>query len=80
VPVKRLKLYKPSLNHTVCLVLRHLREDRALTQTQVAIRLGRQQAYVSNYETLKRDLSVGEFIEICQVLDMMPSVIVADLE
>jgi predicted transcriptional regulator len=74
VPVKRPKLpklhkvYKPSLNDTACLMLRHLREDRGLTQTQVAKRLGRPQAYVSNYETLKRILGFVEFMEICQVL------------
>ncbi len=48
--------------------LRSLREEADLKQRELATRLGRDQAFVSRYETGKRELTFVEVREICQVL------------
>jgi transcriptional regulator with XRE-family HTH domain len=46
------------------------RKDAGLTQTEVAVRLGRLQSYVSKYECGERRLDLIEFLEIADVLNL----------
>lgn len=55
-------------------VLVELRERRALTQAEVAQRLGKPQSYVSKYERGERRLDIVEFIDIAKALDVDASV------
>lgn len=60
-------------------ILIEARRAKGLTQTQLAMKLGRSQAMVSSYEGGQRRLDVGEFIEIARVLGLDPVAVVADL-
>ena len=60
-------------------ILTEARKAQGLTQTQLAMKLGRSQAMVSSYEGGQRRLDVGEFIEIARVLGLDPVAVVADL-
>lgn len=44
------------------------RQETGLTQREVAFRLGKQQSFVSKYESGERRLDVIEFLEVCQAL------------
>jgi len=48
------------------------RRCAALTQQQLADRLGRPQSYVSKYERGERRLDVLEFVDIADALDVNP--------
>lgn len=48
------------------------RQSKGLTQTEIAVRLGKPQSFVSKYESGERRLDVVEFIEVCQVLSIKP--------
>jgi transcriptional regulator with XRE-family HTH domain len=49
-------------------LLRQVRTDASLTQTDVAQRLGQPQSFVSKYESGERRLDILELREVCQVL------------
>jgi transcriptional regulator with XRE-family HTH domain len=49
-------------------LLRGLRTDAGLTQTELARRLGRPQSYVSKYEAGERRLDFLEVREVCSAL------------
>ena len=49
-------------------LLRQVRADAGLTQTDVAQRLGQPQSFVSKYESGERRLDILELREVCQVL------------
>ncbi|HEX8161988.1 MAG TPA: helix-turn-helix transcriptional regulator [Pyrinomonadaceae bacterium] len=49
-------------------IMRELRLEAALTQTELASRLQKDQAYVSRYESGQRRLDILEVREICQAL------------
>ena len=49
------------------------RQSKGLTQTEIAVRLGKPQSFVSKYESGERRLDVVEFIEVCQVLSIKPN-------
>lgn len=49
-------------------LLRELREGSALTQAQVAERLGVPQSYVSKYESGERRLDFVETADVCEAL------------
>jgi transcriptional regulator with XRE-family HTH domain len=49
-------------------VLRDLRTQANLTQTEVATRLGKPQSYVSKYEGGERRLDLIELVDLCQAL------------
>lgn len=61
-------------------ILTAARKAKKLTQVELAKKLDRPQAMVSNYERGQRRLDVGEFIEIARLLDLNPVAIVADLD
>lgn len=49
-------------------MLRNLRQERGLTQAQLAQRLGLPQSYVSKYETGERRLDFVETVFVCEAL------------
>jgi transcriptional regulator with XRE-family HTH domain len=49
-------------------VLRDLRQEKGVTQTELALRLSRPQSFVSKYETGERRLDVLELREVCGAL------------
>ena len=55
------------------------RTDRGLTQTELAKRLGKPQSFVAKYEGGERRLSVIEFIEIAEALQVRPSDLLDEL-
>jgi transcriptional regulator with XRE-family HTH domain len=50
------------------ILLRELRIGAGLTQTELAIRVGRDQTFVSKYESGERRLDILELREICQAV------------
>ncbi len=61
-------------------LLRDLRLERELRQTDIAERLGETQSYVSRYEKGEQRLDLVELRAICRVLDVSLSDVVARLE
>lgn len=51
-------------------LLREMRLEAGLTQTELAARTGKDQAYVSRYESGQRRLDVLEVREICDAFGM----------
>ena len=50
------------------LLLRQMRAEAGLTQTEIAQRLGQPQSFVSKYESGERRLDVLELREVCAVV------------
>ncbi|MBR7907401.1 helix-turn-helix domain-containing protein [Burkholderia cenocepacia] len=57
-------------------LLRKARQDAQLTQTQLADRLSKRQAYVSKIELGERHLSFMDFLEWCEACNADPAEIV----
>jgi transcriptional regulator with XRE-family HTH domain len=55
------------------------REAQDLTQTELALKLGRPQSFVSDYERGQRRLDVIEFIDIAKALGLDPVAVVKEL-
>lgn len=55
------------------------RTDRGVTQTELAQRLGKPQSFVAKYEGGERRLSVIEFIDIAEALQIRPSHLLDEL-
>ncbi len=55
------------------------RTNRAVTQAELAKRLGKPQSFVAKYEGGERRLSVIEFIEIAEALQVRPSDLLDEL-
>jgi transcriptional regulator with XRE-family HTH domain len=55
------------------------RLEAGLTQSEVSLRLGKPQSYVSKYESGERRLDVIEFLEICQAIGVQPEKIIKKL-
>ena len=55
------------------------RIDRALTQAELAKRLNKPQSFVAKYEGGERRLSVIEFIDIAEALQIRPSDLLDEL-
>jgi transcriptional regulator with XRE-family HTH domain len=49
------------------------RQERGLTQSEVAARLRKPQSFVSKYESGERRLDVIEFLEVCDAISISPS-------
>ena len=70
-----------SANHKVlCELLREVREEAGLTQTELAVRIKKDQTFVSKYETGERRLDVLELREICVVLGVPIGTFIRRLE
>lgn len=63
------KLYIAQRDRLVAL-LREMRLEAGLTQTDLATRVEKDQAYVSRYESGQRRLDVLEIREICQAIGL----------
>lgn len=59
--------------------LAEARQNKSLTQAEVAIRLGKPQSFVSKYESGERRLDVIEFLEVCEALAISPNQILRAL-
>lgn len=59
--------------------LRSIREERELTQTQLGEKLGRDQTFVSKYESRERRLDILELRNICKSLDASLFEVIAEL-
>lgn len=67
------QLQKYSLSHRVFIsMLREYRQQRGLTQGQLAEKLGVIQPFVCKYEVGERRLDTVEWIAICDVLEIKP--------
>ena len=55
------------------------RSQVGLTQSDVALRLGRPQSFVSKYENGERTLDLIEFLDVCSVLSCDPNEVLHDL-
>lgn len=61
------KVYLAQRDRMVTL-LRGMRVEAGMTQTELAARIGKDQAYVSRYESGQRRLDVLEVREVCQAI------------
>ncbi|KVF22103.1 MULTISPECIES: helix-turn-helix domain-containing protein [Burkholderia] len=57
-------------------VLREVRSEADLTQTALAQRLGKKQAYVSKIEVGERHLGFMDFIEWCEACSADPAEVI----
>lgn len=57
-------------------LLKTLRSEAGLTQTEMAAVLGKPQSYVSKYESGERRLDFVEVMEICEGLNVAPQAFV----
>jgi transcriptional regulator with XRE-family HTH domain len=55
------------------------RTDRGVTQSELAMRLGKPQSFVAKYEGGERRLSVIEFIDVADALQIRPSHLLDEL-
>ncbi|HKU73800.1 MAG TPA: helix-turn-helix transcriptional regulator [Pyrinomonadaceae bacterium] len=62
---KKVRLYQQK---TLLVLLRGIRVDAGLTQSELASRLDRDQTYVSKYESGERRLDIFELREVCQAI------------
>ena len=53
--------------------LADVRQEKGLTQSEVATRLRKPQSFVSKYESGERRLDVIEFLEVCDAISVSPS-------
>jgi len=60
-------------------VLAECRNERGLTQVQLAKKLGKPQSFISKYETGERKLTVGDFVAVCQALGADPGILLKKL-
>lgn len=58
-------------------LLKSLRSEAGLTQTEMANLLGKPQSYVSKYESGERRLDFVEVLEVCESLGVTPQAFVA---
>jgi len=65
-----LKTLGTQAHATFCTLLKDLRTDRNLTQSQLADRLALPQSYVSKYETGERRLDFIETAGVCDALGL----------
>lgn len=61
-------------------LLTQARKDAKLTQTQLAHRLNRRQAYISRIERGERRIDVVEFFDLAHAIGLNPVKFLADFE
>ena len=61
-------------------LLTKARKDAKLTQTALAERINRRQAYISRIERGERRIDVVEFLELAHALGINPTKFIADFE
>jgi len=72
-------LHTPEYEHFRSLMVA-AREKAALTQADVAAKLGRPQSFVAKYEGGERRLDVVEFVEVCAALGIDPKTILSSIQ
>ena len=55
------------------------RRRHGMTQAQLADKLGRQQHFISRYETGERRLDIAEFADVAVALGLSPAKIIAEI-
>ena len=61
-------------------LLTKARKDAKLTQTALAQRLNRRQAYISRIERGERRIDVVEFLELAHAIGLNPAKLIADFD
>ena len=61
-------------------LLMEARKEAKLTQTQLAHRLGRRQAYISRIERGERRIDVVEFLDLAHAIGVNPAKFIADFD
>jgi transcriptional regulator with XRE-family HTH domain len=61
-------------------LLTKARKDAKLTQTVLAHRLGRRQAYISRIERGERRIDVVEFLELAHAIGLNPAKFIGDFD
>ncbi|MBB2160582.1 helix-turn-helix transcriptional regulator [Gluconacetobacter sacchari] len=56
------------------------RRARGLTQTELAVRLGKPQSYVAKYETGERRIDVIEFLDIATTIGIDVAALLSNLD
>ena len=74
------KAHSVSAQEQLQALLRQVRTEAGLTQTDVAQRLGQPQSFVSKYESGERRLDILELRELCQVIGIPLSEFIRRLE
>jgi ribosome-binding protein aMBF1 (putative translation factor) len=59
------------LNDQLVRKLVNARKKAGLSQRQLADQLGKKQSYVAKYETTKRRLDIGEYVQVAQELGLV---------
>lgn len=72
-------IYRPAYQMLIGHLI-ELRKLKGLTQVMLAERLGKPQSYVAKIEGCERKLDVLEFVEICGILEVKASEVLALLE
>lgn len=62
--------FPDSAQATLQSLLRQLRQDANMRQSDLARRIGQPQSFVSKYESGERRLDVLELLEVCRALDI----------
>jgi transcriptional regulator with XRE-family HTH domain len=58
----------------------HCRDDRTMTQAEVGSAFGEDQSFISRVERCQRRIDVYEFVRLCRILGVQPSVILDEVE
>jgi transcriptional regulator with XRE-family HTH domain len=61
-------------------LLTKARKDAKLTQTELAVRLNRRQAYISRIERGERRIDVVEFLDLAHAIGINPARFIADFD
>lgn len=72
-------VHSPSYNRFRALLIQ-ARKAAALTQAEVAARLGRPQSYISKIESGERRLDLIEFLELAPILGLDAAAVIQQLQ
>lgn len=61
-------------------LLKSYREQKSITQVELAARLDKPQSYISKFESGERRLDFVEVLEICEVIGVEPEQLISDYQ
>ena len=61
-------------------LMKSYREQKSITQIELASRLDKPQSYISKFESGERRLDFVEVLEICEVIGVAPAQLIADYQ
>ena len=70
--------FSPEIYHRLVELLISARKSAALTQTDVGMRIGQRQTFVSKIETGERRLDAAEFMKIAKAIGADPCVLMQE--